>query len=51
MTVRELIEKLQDHDPTALVYTMAQEEDAAVAVTDVYGNILEGGQQNVVLVY
>lgn len=51
MTVKELIEKLEQLNPDALVYTMAHDDDIALIVTDVKENILIGKQKTEVLIY
>lgn len=50
MTVQELIDKLSKENPNATVYTMnISEDDAAVIITDVYRNILEGSAETVTI--
>lgn len=49
MTVKELIEKLQDENPDALVYTMDDVDDLAFIVTTVSRNILYGQEETVTL--
>lgn len=49
MTVRELIEKLSEENPDALVYTMDNTDDVALIVTGVSRNILEGKEETVVI--
>lgn len=51
MTVKELIEKLEQLNSDALVYTMAHDDDIALIVTDVKENILIGKEKTVVLIY
>ena len=49
MTVKELIKKLQQENPDALVYTMNNTEDIAFAVTDVDRNVLAGKDETVLI--
>ena len=49
MTVKELIEKLQQETPDALVYTMDNSDDVALIVTKVSRNILDGKDETVTL--
>jgi carbamoylphosphate synthase large subunit len=49
MTVKELIELLQKENPDALVYTMDNTDDIALAVTMVSKNILVGKDDTVVI--
>ena len=49
MTIKELIEKLQQENPDALVYTMNNTEDIAFAVTDIDRNVLEGTDETVLI--
>lgn len=49
MTVKELIEKLQQENPDALVYMMDNADDIALIVTDVSRNILEGKDETVTI--
>lgn len=49
MTVKELIEKLSEENPDALVYTMDNSDDIALIVTDVSRNILVGRDETVVI--
>lgn len=49
MTVKELIEKLQQENPDALVYTMDNSDDVALIVTKVSRNILEGKDETVTI--
>jgi len=49
MTVRELIERLLEEDPEALVYTMDNADDIALIVTDVDRDILKGKDKIVVI--
>lgn len=49
MTVKELIEKLKQENPDALVYTMDNGDDLALIVTQVSRNILEGTEETVVI--
>lgn len=49
MTVKELIEKLQQENPDALVYTMDNADDVAFAVTDVNRNVLAGKEETVLI--
>lgn len=49
MTVKELIEKLQQENPDALVYTMDNSDDVALIVTKVSRNILDGKDETVTL--
>ena len=49
MTVKELIEKLQQENPDALVYTMDNSDDIALIVTGVSRNILEGKAETVTI--
>ena len=51
MTVAELIERLQQENPDALVYTMAHDDDIAVIVTDVHSDILTGSDKTITLIY
>jgi hypothetical protein len=51
MTVKELIDRLSNEEPDALVYTMAHDDDIALIVTDVKEDILTGKEETVVLVY
>ena len=51
MTVKELVEILSTKDQTAIVYTMAHDDDVALIVTDVKENVLTGKEETVVLVY
>ena len=49
MTVKELIEKLQQENPDAIVYTTDNTDDVALVVTKVSKNILEGKDDTVVI--
>ena len=49
MTVKELIELLQNENPDALVYTMDNCDDVALIVTKVSRNILEGKDETVTI--
>lgn len=49
MTVKELIEKLQQENPDALVYTTDNSDDVALIVTKVSRNILEGKDETVTI--
>lgn len=49
MTVKELIEKLQQENPDALVYAMDNSDDIALIVTEVDRNILEGKDETVTI--
>ncbi len=49
MTVKELIEKLQQENPDALVYTTDNTDDLALIVTKISRNILEGKEETVTL--
>ena len=49
MTVKELIEKLQQENPDALVYTMDNSDDIALIVTEISRNILEGKDETVTI--
>ena len=49
MTVKELIEKLQQENPDAVVYTTDNIDDAALIITEVSRNILEGKDETVTL--
>jgi len=49
MTVKELIEKLSQENPDAIVYTMDNSDDIAFIVTDVSRNILVGKEETVVI--
>lgn len=51
MTVKELIEKLEQLNPDATVYTMAHDDDIALIVTDVKQDILAGSDKTIVLLY
>ena len=51
MTVKELIEKLEQLNPDTLVYTIAHDDDIALIVTDVKENILIGKENTVALIY
>ena len=48
MTVQELIEKLKQENPDALVYTMYS-DDVALLVTEVGRNILEGKEETITI--
>lgn len=48
MTVKELIEKLQQENPDALVYTM-DADDIALIVTNVSRNVLVGKEETVLI--
>lgn len=49
MTVKELIDRLKNENPDALVYTMDNADDIAFIVTDVSRNILVGKDETVVI--
>lgn len=49
MTVKELIEKLQQENPDAIVYTTDNTDDIALIVTKISRNILEGKDETVTL--
>lgn len=49
MTVKELIEKLEQLNPDATVYTMAHDDDIALIVTDVSANVLVGKEETVLI--
>ena len=49
MIVKELIEKLQQENPDALVYTVDNSDDIALIVTEVSRNILEGKEETVTI--
>lgn len=49
MTVKELIDRLKNENPDALVYTMDNSDDIALLVTDVSRNILTGKDETVVI--
>ena len=49
MTVKELIEKLQQENPDALVYTTDNSDDIALIVTKVSRNIVEGKDETVTI--
>ena len=49
MTVKELIEKLEQLNPDATVYTMAHDDDIALIVTDVSANVLVGKEKTVLI--
>lgn len=49
MTVKELIEKLQQENPDALVYTTDNSDDIALIVTKVSRNMLEGKDETVTI--
>lgn len=49
MTVKELIDRLKNEKPDALVYTMDNSNDIALIVTDVSRNILVGKDETVVI--
>lgn len=49
MTVKELIEKLSQENPDAIVYTMNNSDDVALIVTKVSRNILEGKDETVTI--
>lgn len=49
MTVKELIEKLQQENPDALVYTIDNSDDIALIATEVSRNILEGKDETVTI--
>ena len=49
MTVKELIEKLQQENPDAIVYTTDNTDDVALIVTKISRNILEGKDETVIL--
>ena len=49
MTVKELIEKLQQENPDAIVYTMDTTDDIALIITEISRNILEGKDETVTL--
>lgn len=49
MAVKELIEKLQQENPDALVYTTDNSDDIALIVTKVSRNILEGKDETVTI--
>lgn len=49
MTVKELIEKLEQLNPDATVYTMAHDDDIALIVTDVSSNALIGKEETVLI--
>lgn len=51
MTVKELIEKLEQLNPDATVYTMAHDDDIALIVTDVSANVLVGKEETAVLIF
>lgn len=51
MTVKELIEKLQQHNQDATVYTMSHDDDIALIVIDVREDILEGSEETITLIY
>lgn len=51
MTVGELVKLLSAEKQDALVYTMAHDDDIALAVTDVKQDILAGSDKTIVLVY
>ena len=51
MTVRELIDRLNDENPDAFVYTLAHDDDLAFIVTDVKADILAGKDETVVMIY
>lgn len=49
MTVKELIEKLSQENPDAIVYTMDNSDDIALIATGVSRNILAGKEETVVI--
>ena len=49
MTVKELIEKLQQENPDAVVYTTDNTDDLALIVTEISRNILVGKEETVTL--
>lgn len=49
MTVKELIDRLKNESPDALVYTMDNSDNIALIVTDVSRNILVGKDETVVI--
>lgn len=49
MTVKELIKKLQQENPDAIVYTTDNTDDVALIVTKISRNILEGKDETVTL--
>ena len=49
MTVKELIDRLKNENPDALVYTMDNSDDVALIVTEVSRNILVGKDETVVI--
>lgn len=49
MTVKELIEKLQQENPDALVYTMDSTDNIAFLVTTVSKDILAGKEETVTI--
>lgn len=49
MTVKELIEILQQENPDAIVYTMDNTDDIALMVTRVARNVLVGKEETVFL--
>lgn len=49
MTVKELIEKLEQLNPDATVYTMAHDDDIALIVTDVSANVFVGEEETVLI--
>ena len=49
MTVKELIEILQQENPDALVYTTDNTDDIALIATTVSRNITEGTTETVVI--
>lgn len=49
MTVKELIEKLKQENPDALVYTMDRADDIALLATTVSRNILAGKEETVTI--
>jgi hypothetical protein len=49
MTVKELIDRLKNENPDALVYTMDNSGDVALIVTDVSRNVLVGKDETVLI--
>lgn len=49
MTVKELIEKLQQENPEALVYTIDNDNEIAYLVTEINRNVLSGSAETVVI--
>ena len=49
MTVKELIQKLEQEDPDAIVYQMIDSDDIALIVTEVIRDNLEGKDKTVTI--